>query len=236
VAVNDSSQRLHRIVRRLTDALDQLSQHAVEMAALSDALREIGDQTHLLALNAAIEAAGAGANGARFAVIANEVRELASQALRATASFQRTAADMDAAATQALAATQDSGRGTDLSMELVARGTGAMERIAGLAQHTNDAVQAISRAVTEQQATNADLDRFATQVASSARQAAQASAALSIVAQDLTDVVGRLQESVGAFRLTTTGEGFPPAASRDTQRLAARAPIGGTEPAPVGSG
>jgi ABC-type transporter Mla subunit MlaD len=52
-----------------------------------------------------------------------------------------------------------------------------------------------------QQQTNGELAGFAGQVTTTARQAAQASAALSTVAQDLSAVVARLQESVAAFRV-----------------------------------
>jgi ABC-type sugar transport system substrate-binding protein len=201
VAVRDSSQQLREIVHRLTLSLDMLSRRTTQVAAVADAMGEIADQTHLLALNATIEAADAGAYGRRFAVVAEEVRNLAGQALVATADFRQLAADMSAAAMQALSATQDSVRGTDVSMELVTQASRAITSIAALAQHTNNAVQAISQATVAQQQTNGELAGFAGQVTTTARQAAQASAALSTVAQDLSAVVARLQESVAAFRV-----------------------------------
>jgi methyl-accepting chemotaxis protein len=201
VAVRDSSHQLRQIVHRLTLSLDMLSKRTAQVAQVADAMGEIADQTHLLALNATIEAADAGVYGRRFAVVAEEVRTLAGQAMAATTDFQQLATDMGAAALQALTATQDSVRGTDLSMELVTAATNAITMIAGLAQHTNNAVQAISQATTEQQNTNTELAGFAGQVTTTAREAAQASAALSTVAQDLTAVVARLQESVAAFRV-----------------------------------
>ena len=188
LAVRDSSHQLRAIIHRLTLSLDMLGKRTAQVAAVADAMGEIADQTHLLALNATIEAADAGVYGRRFAVIAEEVRTLAGQALAATEDFQQLAADMSAAATQALTATQDSVRGTDVSMELVTQATTAITMIAGLAQHTNNAVQAISQATTEQQDANAELAGFAGQVTTTARQAAQASIALSTVAQDLTAV------------------------------------------------
>lgn len=209
LAVRDSSHQLRQIVHRLTLSLDMLSRRTTQVAEVATAMREIADQTHLLALNATIEAADAGAYGRRFAVVAEEVRSLAGQALAATGDFQQLAADMSAAATQALTATQDSVRGTDVSMELVTRATTAITMIAGLAQHTNTAVQAISQATTAQQDTNAELAGFAGQVTTTARQAAQASADLSTVAQDLTAVVTRLQESVAAFRVESTDSAQP---------------------------
>jgi ABC-type sugar transport system substrate-binding protein len=201
LAVTDSSLRLREIISRLTEALDLLSRRTAQVTEVADVMRDIADQTHLLALNAAIEAADAGVYGRRFGVIADEVRNLAGQALAATESFQEIAGDMRAAANQGLAATQASVRGTDLSMDLVTQATSAIEGIASLADHTNTAVQHITAAAAEQQQTNGELAGFAEQVTATARQAAQAGAALSAVAEDLTEVVARLQESVSSFRI-----------------------------------
>ncbi|HEX6609007.1 MAG TPA: substrate-binding domain-containing protein [Chloroflexia bacterium] len=205
VAVNDSSQRLQAIVERLTESLNLLSGRSEQVTSGADAMSDIADETHLLSLNATIEAAGAGAYGQRFAVVAEAVRELAGQALNTTQEFQSIAEEMRVAARAALAATQDSERGTDLSMDLALQARDAIQGIAGLAQHTSDAVQAITRAVAEQQDTNTELAGFAGQVTATAREAATASAALSQVAQDLTAVVARLQESVAAFHIAETG-------------------------------
>jgi ribose transport system substrate-binding protein len=210
LAVRDSSHQLRAIIHRLTLSLDMLSRRTTQVAAVADTMREIADQMHLLALNATIEAADAGAYGRRFAVVADEVRDLANQALVATGDFQQLAVEMSAAATQALTATHDSVRGTDVSMELVTRATQAITTIAGLAQHTNSAVQAISQAATAQQETNAELAGFAGQVTTTARTAAQAGAALSTVALDLTAVVARLQQRVSAFQVESADSASPP--------------------------
>ena len=227
LAVTDSSLRLREIIRRLTEALDLLSQRTGQVTEVADAMRDIADQTHLLSLNAAIEAADAGPYGRRFGVIAEEVRTLAGQALESSEGFLDLAAGMRVAADRALAATQASARGTDLSMELVTQATSAIEGIADLAEHTNSAVQRITAAATEQQQTNGELAGFAERVTATARQAAQASAALSTVAQDLTEVVARLQDSVSFFRITTDEPPAPlPPQPADPQPLPlASAPV-----------
>lgn len=62
----------------------QLSQSALAIGKVVEVIDSIAEQTNILALNAAIEAAGAGTFGAGFAVVANEVKELAQQTSRAT--------------------------------------------------------------------------------------------------------------------------------------------------------
>ena len=201
VAVADSSHQLRDIIQHLTESLSALGERSTEVSAVADTMRAIADETHLLALNATIEAAGAGAYGHRFAVVAQEVQSLAGQALNATDDFQTIAGNMRHAAHEALTTTQVSVQGTDRSMELVTRASTAIDSIAGLAQHTSDAVQAITGAVTSQQHTNLELAGFAEQVTRNARRTAEASTTLSTVAQDLTAVVLRLQESVDVFQI-----------------------------------
>ena len=231
-AVGNSSLRLREIIQHLSNTLEALSQRTAQVGEVAESMRDIADQTHLLALNASIESAGAGVYGRRFAVIAGEVQGLATQALDATTSFQEIATTMGVAAEQGLAATQASARGTDLSMELVTQATSAIESIAGLAEHTSSAVQRITVATAEQQQTNGNLADFAAQVTTSARQAAQESAALSTVAQELTQVVTRLQETVAFFRIADDEAGRP-ALSLPGEGGLAPAPTGRVVPAAV---
>ncbi len=202
--VDGSIAHIHDLVgevRSSSESLDSLRRDVQGIVSVLEVIRAIADQTNLLALNAAIEAARAGEAGRGFAVVADEVRALASRTQQSTGEIQGMIDRLQNATGEAVAAMQRASQMGESTREQASHAGEALDSIAVLIGTINSMNAQIASAAEEQTAVAEEINRSVHQiavavdeVASDAEQGAQA-------ARDLDGLGGRLQGLVGQFRV-----------------------------------
>ncbi|MEK1904406.1 MAG: methyl-accepting chemotaxis protein, partial [Pseudomonas sp.] len=144
------------VVRGIADELGQvadkvgaLSEQSERISSIVQVIRGIAEQTNLLALNAAIEAARAGEQGRGFAVVADEVRNLAARTSQATVEINDVVRLNHELAQQAVSGMAGSKTKAEQGVELVNRAGEVMQEIRSEAQRVVDAIGQFTEAMQD---------------------------------------------------------------------------------------
>ncbi|MVW75461.1 PAS domain-containing protein [Pseudomonas sp. R-22-3w-18] len=146
-------------VQHSSAVIHQLERHGLEINQVLAVIQGIAEQTNLLALNAAIEAARAGEAGRGFAVVADEVRGLASRTQESTAQIQQTIETLRASTAQAVQAMQRSHSQAGASVEQAMQAAQALDGINQRVAEISDMSVQIAAAVEQQSAVGDSIQR-----------------------------------------------------------------------------
>ncbi|MDJ0741679.1 MAG: methyl-accepting chemotaxis protein [Gammaproteobacteria bacterium] len=202
--VDDTIGSIAQLAEDAGQAMDnaqQLEAESQNISTVLDVIRGIAEQTNLLALNAAIEAARAGEQGRGFAVVADEVRTLASRTQNSTVEIQEMTERLASGTVATVEVMQRSAQRTNDAVE-VARAAGDSLRAVADSVATMSSMNAqIASAAEQQSAASEEINRNVTQIAATADDSAAAAANSAAVAVEVAQLGETLNALVGRFRL-----------------------------------
>ncbi|MCE9597977.1 MAG: methyl-accepting chemotaxis protein [Spirochaetia bacterium] len=182
-----SARQANQNAQKSTFAVEELGNNARQIGQIIGDIADIADQTNLLALNAAIEAAGAGTEGRRFAVVAQEVKQLAKQSSSSSDSTK-----------QRLESIQES----------TAIAQSAMTAIQHLVGSVNELNTAVASAMEEQSIASRQIASGSTEAATTSTEIGKNIVAISIVvrseakeAAGMAQLAASLRDQAGALRI-----------------------------------
>jgi twitching motility protein PilJ len=204
VAVQETVQDMQSIrasVQRMSKQVKALGDRSLEISQIVSTIRDIASQTNLLALNAAIEAAGAGEAGARFAVVADQVRKLAESSTGATREIADLVKVIQTETQDAVVAMEHETQAVEAGSASALRTGEVFKEISGIAQRSSELAKTIASAALSQTASTDQVGRSIKEFAGGTLETQKATDSARATVEDMAKLAAGLTSSVAQFKL-----------------------------------
>ncbi|WP_314409379.1 methyl-accepting chemotaxis protein [Pseudomonas kuykendallii] len=201
LGVVDGMNRIAEAVTSSSETITELGRSSEEIHSIIQVIKSIAEQTNLLALNAAIEAARAGEAGRGFAVVADEVRNLAARTAHSTQEITDMIGRIRSNTHLAVDSMQAGVTRVNDGVALAHQAGDSINEIRDGAQRAAQVVEEISHTIGEQSNASSEVAQRVEQIAQMAQQNAQAVNELAHSAEELERVAQGMRDAVMQFQV-----------------------------------
>jgi methyl-accepting chemotaxis protein len=200
-AATQSINDLADAVKEAAQVINKLASDSESIGKVLDVIRGIAEQTNLLALNAAIEAARAGEQGRGFAVVADEVRTLASRTQESTQEIQSMIETLQNGAANAVKVMDNGEKQAESSVNQAREAAEALLQITGSVAQITEMNRHIAEASEQQRQVSNEVSNSIHSISQESALTAEGSQQMDSESAELANIAKSLKEAVGQFRL-----------------------------------
>jgi len=197
----DSINTLATEVENAANVIQDVEKDSAEIGSVLEVIQGIAEQTNLLALNAAIEAARAGEQGRGFAVVADEVRNLASRTQESTEEIRKMIERLQAGSHNAVIVMEEGRNRAKESVDQAAKTGSALERITSAVADINSMNNQIATAAHQQGIVAEEINKNVVNITQIADETSEGTIQLSKSGIELAHLAQDLQGLVGQFKI-----------------------------------
>ena len=191
---------IQNTIAQTANKAEKLGESSQEISQVVSLISRFAAQTHLLALKASIEAARAGEQGKGFAVIAGEVRSLATQSAEATAVIETLVSKIQLETVEVLKAMNQGTEQIASGNELVQQTRQSLIQVSQVSSEISKLVGSISQAAQLQSSTSNEVSQTIVKVAAIAESNSQSATKVSGDLRQLSKIAERLQLDIDRFK------------------------------------